>query len=86
MDRANQRNLLRMAGPNAGKVRLMRSFDPTAPEGAEVPDPYHGGPQEFREVAEMLERAVGGLLDEAAALRERGYEPTRDYPDPAGEA
>lgn len=62
MDAQNLRNLKRMAGANAGKVRLLRSFDPSAPEGAEVPDPYYGGPPHFTEVAEMIERAVEGVL------------------------
>lgn len=63
MDAANQRDLLRLAGPNRDKVRLMREFDPTAPKGAEVPDPYYNGPAEFTEVGEMLERSAAGLLD-----------------------
>lgn len=62
MDAQNYRNLVRMAGSNASKIHLMREFDPTAPKGAEVPDPYYGGAEEFAEVAEMLERAVDGLL------------------------
>ena len=66
MDAQNLRNLRRMAGPNAAKVRLLRAFDPTAPEGAEVPDPYYGGPAEFRDVAEMVEGAAAGLLDALA--------------------
>ncbi len=64
MDAQNRRNLLRMAGPNAAKVHLMRDFDPTAPRDAEVPDPYYGGLAHFTEVAEMIERATDGLLDE----------------------
>lgn len=64
MDAANRRDLLRLAGPYASKVRLMREFDPTAPADAEVPDPYYGGPEHFAEVADMLERAAAGLLDE----------------------
>lgn len=60
MDAQNRRNLLRMAGPHAAKVRLMREFDPSAPPGADVPDPYYGGPEHFTEVAEMMERAVEG--------------------------
>ena len=64
MDTQNRRNLLRMAGPNAAKVRLMREFDPSAPPDAEVADPYYGGPTEFTEVAETLERSVEGILRE----------------------
>ena len=64
MDQANRRNLLRLAETNAPKVHLMRDFDPGAPKGSEVPDPYYDGPEAFREVGDMLERAVDGLLDE----------------------
>ena len=46
MDAANLRDLRRMAsgrpGGMAGRIRLFRSFDPAAPEGAQVPDPYGG--------------------------------------------
>jgi len=45
------------------KVRLLREFDPTAPPGAEVPDPYYGGDEGFTEVITMIERAMPGLLD-----------------------
>ncbi|GAB3390719.1 low molecular weight protein-tyrosine-phosphatase [Amycolatopsis echigonensis] len=45
------------------RVRLLRSFDPSAPEGAEVPDPYYGGDDGFEDVLEMIERSVPGLLD-----------------------
>jgi protein-tyrosine phosphatase len=41
---------------------LFRSFDPTAPEGAEVPDPYYGGADGFEEVLDQCERASEGLL------------------------
>lgn len=64
MDAANLRDLRRMAGGNAHKVRLLRSFDPLSPEGAEVPDPYYDGPAEFTQVGDMIERAVDGMLDE----------------------
>ncbi len=44
------------------RVRLLRSFDPAAAPGAEVPDPYWGGRNEFDEVLEMVRNAVPGLL------------------------
>jgi len=47
-------------------IHLLRSFDPTALDGAEVPDPYAGGPAGFEEVLDQCERACAGLL---ASLR-----------------
>lgn len=45
------------------KVRLIRSFDPSAPADAEVPDPYYGGDDGFDEVLAMIERSIPGLLE-----------------------
>jgi protein-tyrosine phosphatase len=45
------------------RVRLLRSFDPAASDGAEVPDPYYGGDDGFDEVLAMIEAAMPGLLD-----------------------
>ncbi len=48
MDASNLRNLRLMAAgrPELGdRIRLLRSFDPRAEAGAEVPDPYGGGPR-----------------------------------------
>ena len=61
------RDLLR-AGVPAERVRLLRSFDPAAPEGAEVPDPYYGGDEGFDEVLAMIEAATPGIV---AWVRER---------------
>ena len=47
----------------AERVRLLRSFDPAAPAGAEVPDPYYGGDQGFDDVLTMIEATMPGLLD-----------------------
>jgi protein-tyrosine phosphatase len=47
----------------AEKVRLLRSFDPAAEPGAEVPDPYYGGDDGFDDVLAMIEAAMPGLLD-----------------------
>ena len=61
MDAQNLRNLRRQM-PAGADLRLFRSFDPTAPEGAEVPDPWYGGDDGFHEVLDQCERACEGLL------------------------
>jgi protein-tyrosine phosphatase len=53
---------LRRAGADPEAVRLLRSFDPAAPEGAEVPDPYYGGDEGFDEVLAMIEAAAAGVV------------------------
>ncbi|MEU8198821.1 low molecular weight protein-tyrosine-phosphatase [Microbispora amethystogenes] len=60
MDRDNLRAVRRLAPPDAD-VRMLRSFDPAAPEGAEVPDPYYGGRQGFTDVLRMVEAACEGV-------------------------
>lgn len=50
------------------KVRLLRSFDPAAEEGAGVADPYYGGPEGFAVVREQIESAADGII---AWVRER---------------
>jgi protein-tyrosine phosphatase len=70
MDQENF-NVLAASAPNAAahaKLRLFRSFDPEAPPGAEVPDPYHGGAEGFEHVLDLCEAASAGLL---AHLREQ---------------
>jgi protein-tyrosine phosphatase len=63
MDRDNLRHVSAMAGGRATPaVRLLRSFDPAAPVGAEVPDPYSGGADGFDDVLDHCERACRGLL------------------------
>ena len=49
------------------RVRLLRSFDPAAPPGADVPDPYYGGPDGFTEVLMMVRAAMPGLLEHVEA-------------------
>jgi protein-tyrosine phosphatase len=72
MDRANRAELLRLARDDRdrAKVALLRSFDPTAPADAEVPDPYYGGARGFDEVFDICDRACRGLL--ATLRREAG--------------
>jgi protein-tyrosine phosphatase len=70
MDRDNYDALQRLARgrPGVPPIRLLRSFDAGAPEGAEVPDPYSGEDDGFEEVLDICERACRGLL---AHLRAR---------------
>ena len=67
MDTENLRELQRLGAP-AGKLRLMRSFDPELAAAPDidrcVPDPYFGEGDGFDRVYEMLVRACDGLLDE----------------------
>jgi protein-tyrosine phosphatase len=63
-DTDNLQQLRRMA-PNAAarqKVKLLRDFDPAAPAGSEVPDPYYGGADGFELVLDVCEAACRGLL------------------------
>jgi protein-tyrosine phosphatase len=72
MDEENLRALERMAPDEAarGKVHLLRAFDPAAPRGAAVPDPYYGGDDGFEEVLDICEAACRGLV--AHIAREHG--------------
>ncbi|MTD58109.1 protein tyrosine phosphatase [Amycolatopsis sp. RM579] len=54
---------LRRKLDDPSRVHLLREFDPSAPAGAEVPDPYYGGDDGFDEVLAMIERTVPALLD-----------------------
>ncbi|MFI8088970.1 low molecular weight protein-tyrosine-phosphatase [Streptomyces sp. NPDC086080] len=51
---------------DADKVRLLRSYDPTAGDDLDVPDPYYGEADGFEQCLEMVETASTGLL---AAVR-----------------
>jgi protein-tyrosine phosphatase len=66
MDGSNKRNILSLEpaidSPLA-PVYLMRDFD-VQEKGAEVPDPYHGGPEGFQKVFDILERSTLHLLEE----------------------
>ncbi|MEL6479610.1 MAG: low molecular weight protein-tyrosine-phosphatase [Pseudomonadota bacterium] len=62
MDSANLAHLRRMAPANPPELRL---FDP---QGQDIPDPYHGGPEEYEHALDMVEAATDDLI---ATLRER---------------
>lgn len=65
MDRANLADVVAQAPDEdaAGRVRLFRSFDPTA-DDLDVPDPYYGGVEGFARVVDMVRRAAAGLIAE----------------------
>jgi protein-tyrosine phosphatase len=65
---AHNLGALRRLAPEGADVRLFRSFDPAAPEGAEVPDPYYGEREGFAEVLEMVEAASKGLAEHLATI------------------
>lgn len=70
MDEDNHDALLaRAPTPEAaGKVALLRSFDPAArPDDQEVPDPYFGDANGFGHVFDLIEAACRGLLAELRA-------------------
>ncbi|AWB84416.1 low molecular weight protein-tyrosine-phosphatase [Corynebacterium liangguodongii] len=50
-------------GVPEGKIRLMRSFDPAAPEGAGIDDPYYGGPEGFSTVRREIEACTQGIIE-----------------------
>ena len=66
MDRENLENLEMLqseSGASGAHLGLLRAFDPLAPTGAAVPDPYYGGDAGFEEVLDLCEAACRGLLE-----------------------
>lgn len=69
MDASNLEALQRTAAAagSSTPIELLRAYDPSAPPGAEVPDPYYGGPDGFVDAFDMAQRACNGLLDHLVA-------------------
>jgi len=65
LDEENARDLRGLAPDDEArrKIHLLRDFDPMAPKGSSVPDPYYGGSQGFEEVFDICLSACQGLLD-----------------------
>lgn len=70
LDRTHARDLHRLApDPEAAaRVRLLREWDPLAAGDLDVPDPYYGGDDGFRDVYDIIERSCAALLDESARV------------------
>ncbi|MEV0480585.1 low molecular weight protein-tyrosine-phosphatase [Streptomyces sp. NPDC050508] len=69
LDSGHRKALRRLAPTeeDTQKVHLLRSYDPEVADDLDVPDPYYGGLDGFKECLEMVEAASTGLL---AAVRE----------------
>ena len=65
LDEENAHDLRRLAPTDEAraKIRLLREFDTSAAPGAEVPDPYYGGPEGFDLVFDICLAACRGLLE-----------------------
>ena len=71
MDGSNLTGLAALAAGKpdvAGRIMLLRAFDPAADDGAEVPDPYYGGADDYVEVFDLVDAAVKGLVSRLAEL------------------
>lgn len=67
MDGDNLRDLRALGpDPDPERLRLFRDLDPAGP--GDVPDPYYGGDDGFRDVLAMVERTAEAIVDEVAAL------------------
>jgi protein-tyrosine phosphatase len=70
LDTGHARKLAKLADGQpdaAGKVRLLREFDPAAGGDLDVPDPYYGGTEGFEEVYDLVQAAIPGLIAEIRA-------------------
>jgi protein-tyrosine phosphatase len=72
MDAANAKDLRRIAASDeaSAKIRLLRSYDPAAPENAPIPDPYYGEDQGFDDVLALCRTACQYLLEEIRKERQ----------------
>ncbi len=70
MDRSNERGI-RSNMPSGSEAQLVRfmEFVPDAP-GPDVPDPYYGGMDGFRDVVRLIEAGCEPLLEHVLAMDE----------------
>ena len=70
MTAVHARALRRLAGPDADRVVMFRSFDPAAPRVApgagehvlDLDDPWYGGPADFEDCLAQIEAAADGIV------------------------
>jgi protein-tyrosine phosphatase len=73
MDHSNRADMVDAAPTVAdqSRVRMFREFDPMVRDGDdEVPDPWYGGSDGFRQVLAMIERTTDELVRELPDLME----------------
>jgi protein-tyrosine phosphatase len=65
MDQSNLSHLQQYQANVGGEavLYLLREFDPEGGPGAEVPDPYYGGPNGFEEVYQIVDRSCRAFLE-----------------------
>lgn len=71
MDDSNLQDIiqqLKVQEEHLPKIRLLRSFEPDG-EGKEVPDPYYGNLDDFKNMYEMLLKSCSHLLDELTSKK-----------------
>lgn len=74
MDQSNYTDMADLAPSVDGlvKLRMFREFDPlSSADDNEVPDPWYGGDQGFREVLRMVERTADNLVRRLPGLMSR---------------
>lgn len=59
---------MRRLAPEA-PIRLISEFDPSARPGDPLPDPWYGGPDDFLDTLEAIERAMPGIVEAVRDLR-----------------
>ena len=59
----NDADLFVRHGIPSEKIRLLRSFDPSSPRGADVDDPYYSNAAAFTEVRAQIDAAMPGMID-----------------------
>ncbi len=73
MDQDNLAAVQEMAAgsPRHAVVRLLRTYDATAGDEVDVPDPYYGGETGFSDVHDMVERACRAFLSDLTSASAR---------------
>lgn len=62
MDTGHRKRLID-AGIAPDRIHLMRSFDPTCPNDADVDDPYYGSQSDFQRTLHDIKAAIPGLVE-----------------------